>query len=233
METKYVSNYAALETPNTYINVNSPIVSSTQWGSALPQLPQGLTAYDRIGDRVNPTSLKVAMNLRLTAAAQTTPHDLTVVIYYGYCKKFTYYTDVVTNSIDLSDKLLRLGGQDGASQELAPFSGIQSDACLPINKTIWALKKKTIRFYKAPGVLNGTTGAGVLSVPNKNNHTVILDYTSMLPAKLKYDDSDDVWPSNFAPVWSIGYYYNDGTAPDTGTGIVEYRDVRQLYYKDS
>lgn len=234
IETKYTANYAYLATPNTYLPVNSPILGPTQWTLAVPGLGQGLTAYDRIGDKISPTSLKVALDLRFTAAAQATPHDITAVIYYGYCKKYTSFYDVQSNSVDLCDQLLRLGGVVTTTDaELQPFNGIQSDVHLPINKTVWALKKKTIHMYKAPGILNGGASAGVLSTPNKNNVSVILDWSSALPAKLKYDQSTDVYPENFAPVFAIGYYYNDGTAPDTGTGILEFQASKMLYFKDA
>jgi len=232
-QTKFVSSYPSDATPNAYTNFNSTIVGPTQWGLGLPDIVQGDTDYNRQGDTIKPRQHKVALDIRFTAGSLGFPHDVTVVVYYGVCKKFKSWTDVQTNSLALCDELLRLGGVNGAGEETQSFNGIQSDSHLSINTDVWNLKKVTFRLNKAPGVLNGAAGAGVLSQGNKASHAVLLDYASFLPAELKYDTSTAQIPVNYAPVWSIGYYYNDPTAPDTGlTGICEYKANRFLTYKD-
>jgi len=230
-ETKFVSSYASDATPNVYTSINSQIVGATQWGFGLPDLAQGTGSYTRNGDTITPRQSKVALDIRLTQTGA--PVDLTVVIYYGHCKKYTKYADVVANGTALSADLLRLGGVNSAGKENQSFNGIQSDSHLVINTDVWSLKKITFRLNKAPGVLNGA-GAGVLSQGNKPNHAVLLDFMpSGCPATLKYDTSSQTEPENWAPVWSIGYYYNDATAPDTGlTGAIEYKANRMLTYKD-
>jgi len=237
-ETKYVSSIASDATPDVYSSFNSVISGASQFSCALPSVIPGTNSFTRIGELIQPTSLKVALDVRLKAGApQTYPHDLTIVLYYGYCKKYKNWNDVDTNSATLADQLLQCGGTSVlTSMDTQPFAGLQSDSHLPVNTTIWKLKKKTCRLYKAPGVLNATSGAlpGNPAVPNKNNHTFILDYTDMLPAKLKYEDEFADLPENFAPVWSMGYYYNDTTPPDAtaGSGILEFKTNRMMYFKD-
>jgi len=233
-ETKYVSDYAANTTPNTYTTINSGISGATQWAYALPSLLGGTdtgSPYTRQGGVIMPRQVKVALDVRLLNTSL--PHDITVVVYYGYCKTYTKYADVVTNSSDLCDQLLRLGGKTAGGAETQSFNGIQSDSHLLINTDVWHLRKETFRLNKAPGVLNGSGGAGVLSQGNKNNHSMLLDFSKMCPAKLKFDTTTDDEPSNWSPVFSIGYYYNDATAPDTGlSGIIAYQAIRHLTFKD-
>jgi len=235
-ETKYVSTIADDATPNTYSSFNSIISGATQFSCAMPTLQLGTNAYTRIGDLIQPTSLKVALDVRIKGGTSSTgnPVDLTVVLYYGYCKKYKNWNDVNTNSATLANQLLSTGGISAlTSVDTQPFAGLQSDSHLPVNSTIWKLKKKTVRLFKCPGYLNGATSPGLLAGPSKYNHTFFLDYTDMLPAKLKYEDGDPL-PENFAPVWSMGYYYNDATAPNTtaGSGILEFKTNNMLYFKD-
>lgn len=229
-ETKFVSSYAGDTTPNVYTSVNSTITGATQFGFGLPSLFQGTGSYARQGDSITPRQTKVLLDVRLTPTGA--PVDLTVVLYYGYCKKYTKFTDVVANSFSLCNELLRLGGVNASGDEEQSFNGIQSDSHLLVNTDVWHLKKITFRLNKCPGVLNGA-GAGVLSQGNKNTHAVLLDYSSMCPATLKYNTSTDDEPENWAPIWTMGYYYNDATPPDTGlTGAIQYKANRMLTYKD-
>jgi len=237
-ETKFASSYASDDAPNTYSPFNSVISGATQFSSCLPNISLGTNEYSRIGNLIQPISNKVYLDVRLKAGApQTYPHDITVVVYYGVCKKYKFWQDLSADSAQLCQQLLSSGGLSAISSlDTQEFGGIQSDSHLPVNNAIWKLKRKTFRLYKAPGVLNATSGAppGNPAVPNKNNHTCVLDFSSFLPAKLKYDQDLDTDPSNYAPVWCMGYYYNDTTPPDTsaGSGICEFKSNAMLLYKD-
>lgn len=236
-ETKFRTSYASDATPNVYSPFNSIISGATQFSGCLPSVNQGSGEYQRVGNLIQPISNKVALDVRIKGGTTSTnaPIDITVVVYYGVCKKYKYHPDLSADSANLCTQLLSSGGISAISSlETQEFGGIASDSHLPVNGAIWKLKKKTFRLYKAPGILNGTAGAGVLSTPNKNSHSCVLDFASFLPAKLKYDQDLDQDPSNYAPVWCMGYYYNDGTPPDTtaGSGICEFKQNAMLYYKD-
>lgn len=234
-ETKFVSSYATDANPNVYNSFNSVISGSTQFSGCLPSVIPGTGEYNRIGNLIQPISNKVALDVRFRAGnpAAPIPHDVTVVIYYGVCKKYKYYPDLSADSTNLCLQLLSSGGLSAiSSTETQEFGGIQSDSHLPVNTAIWKLKKKTFRLYKCAGVTNGIAGAGVTAPLSKTNHTCILDFSSFLPSKLKYDQDLDQDPSNYAPVWAMGYYYNDTTPPDTGSGILEFKQNAMLLYKD-
>lgn len=238
-ETKFVSNYAADTTPNAFTSFNSVIQGANQFGNPLATLTQGDTDYNRTGSVISPRQVKCALDVRISAGTDPSnsrvyPVDLTVVGYYGYCKKYSTYSDVAANSAALAADLLRLGGVNGAGAETQSFNGIVADSHLLINTDVWHLKKFTFRLYKAGGYLNGTPGNGTQNAPNKNLHSLMLDYSSMCPQKLQYDKSSDTLPVNWAPVFTMGYYYNDSTPPDSGagTGIVEYKQNKFLTFKD-
>lgn len=241
-ETKYASSRAGESVPHTYTVVNSVISGSGQWAAALPRIIQGTDDYSRIGDTIMPSKARVDLELALVDPAGTptgtysnpNPVDITAYIVYGYCKKYRAYNDVQANSAALSDQLLKLGGVDASGNEYTSFSGYREDADLIINDAIWHLKVKKVRLFKSPGQLNGPVSPGVISTPNKTTHKVRLDFSKMLPTKLKYPDVGDLLPINFSPVFSIGYYYNDGSPPDTtsGVGLLKYHATSHMFWKD-
>jgi len=251
-ETKFVSDYgqllSATQSQNVFTSFNSQIVGPSQWFNCLPELVEGTGDYKRVGSKITPRQVKVAVDVRIKPDGENFsnqfPKDLTVVVYYGYCKRYTTYGDVDANSATLSAQLLRLGGEGiaggpWAGQETKAFEGVVSDSHLVINNDIWHLRKKTFRLYKAAGYLNGTSVIntnGTLNAPNKNLHSFMLDFGSMCPKTLSYNLASDTAPMNWAPVFTMGYYYNDRTIPDDGSvahpSLLEYRANKFLTFKD-
>lgn len=241
-ETKYVTNVTnSAGTPyNAVTQFNSAVQGTHQFVNALPPMEQSTDgdSFQRIGDSVVPTKLVNDIWIDFVPTSPyfsaTNPADLTVYIFYGYCKKYKNWNDVDTNSSALADQLLQLGTKDPVTgSEHKPFVGLHRDTTLLLNQDIFSLKKKVIRMFKSPGVSNGAAGGGIISQPSKIHAHVKLDFSKMLPAKLKYEESTDTTPSNFAPFWCIAYTYNDQTVPDTGSsGILEYVYTSHLHFKD-
>lgn len=239
-ETKYLTNVTnSSGAPyNSPVMFNSAVQGTSQFISALPSMVQGTDDYDRVGDSVVPTKLVNDIFIDFVPKSGQVgldlPVDLTVHIFYGYCKKYKSWTDVNTNSSALADQLLKLGAKDPVSgSEFKPFVGLHRDTTLHLNQDIFHLKTKKIHMYKSPGYSNGVTSPGIISQPSKIHAHVKLDWTKMLPAKLKYEESADTLPSNYAPFWCIAYSYNDQSTPDTGaTGILEYVYTSHLSFKD-
>lgn len=236
-ETKYVSDWASAD-PSVWYTINSEITGTNQFARGLVPLSQTTTqgsSYTRIGDSILPRQVKVALDVRLKAPNPSTPfpYDVNVVVYYGYCKQYTTYAEVDANSATLASLLLRLGGESAPGVDTTAFRGYVGDSHLLINTDTWVMKKAVFRLHKPAGIINGATGAGVTASTQKNQHSLMLDYSSMCPAKLRFDSTQAIEPANWAPVFTIGYYYNDNSAPNTGTdGIIEYKAVRHLTFKD-
>lgn len=235
-ETKYVSD--ATNDVTAWQTVNSEIVGTQQFARGICPLSQTTgqgSSYTRLGDSIVPRQTKVALDIRLKAQVNPLlyPVDINVVVYYGYCKQYTTYDEVDSNSATLASQLLRLGGESAPGVDTTPFRGYVSDSHLMINTDMWHLKKAVFRLHKAAGVVNGASGAGVQAANQKVQHSLLLDYASMCPSKLRYDSTQAVNPANWSPVFTIGYYYADNTAPNTGTdGIIEYKATRHLTFKD-
>lgn len=234
-ETKYITNYRD-DTQHIWTQFNSQIYGPGQFGSAVPAMVQGTTDYTRLGDSVSPVKMYTDLRFRVKPVDPLTtngnPVDITVVIYYGVCKKLKSVLDVAADA-SLPNTLLKLGYTSAVSGlETKPFMGYAEDTDYVINDDIWTLKKKTVRLYKTFGSINGPASPGVPSAPNRNEAHVRLNFTKTLPAKLRYDDAAGQFPVNYAPVYAVGYYYNDSTPPDTGAGIVEAIALEHLWYKD-
>lgn len=235
-ETKFVSD--ATNDVTIWQTINSEITGTQQFARGICPLSQTTTqgsSYTRVGDSIVPRQTKVALDVRLKSPSPQTPfpYDVNVVVYYGYCKQYTTYDEVDANSATLASQLLRLGGESAPGVDTTAFRGYISDSHLPINTDTWVLKKEVFRLHKPAGILNGAVGPGVTASTQRAQHSLMLDYASMCPPKLRYDSTQAVNPANWAPVFTLGYYYSDNSAPNTGTdGIIEYKATRFLTFKD-
>jgi len=234
-ETKFVSDFNP-DTSNTYTTFNSQILGTNQWALGICPLSQAtgqVNSYTRVGDSILPRQVKVLLDVRIKQTSIANPTDVVCVVYYGYCKKYSTYDEVDANSTQLCSDLLRIGGVTTGGAENIPFYGDRAGSHLLVNTDVWKLKKLEFRLHKPFGYPNGAASPGVYSSQDKVGHSVLLDFGSMCPVeKLKYDTSADTKPINWSPVFSLGYYYADGTPPDTGAGILEYHANRMLTYKD-
>lgn len=244
-ESKYITSRNGNTTPHAWNNFNSTIVGVGQFWPVIPTISQGTEEYQRIGDSITPTKFKVDLSVRFRpdqqfqsgVPSQVDPRDVVVVVYYGVCKKFKKILDVQNNSATLTPSLLRLGGLDPAvgGLETSPFLGYAEDDHLLTNSTIFQLKKKRIHLMKTANQVNGPPG--VTGGPNINQARVTLDFSSFLPAKLKYDTTTDTLPSNMSPFYCLGYYYTDASLPDDGStpqlsGKLQHYATPHLWYKD-
>jgi len=183
--------------------------------------------------------------------AQQLPLDVTAYIFYGYVKSLKTYqgsaaSSYLGNSVIVSgqneatramQKLLDLGDTNFAS-----FTGSQEYAQLPLSSYV-NMKVKKVHFRQGAGWINsaaGLTGAldpvGNTAADNTIMKQVTLKYKPL--SKLAYKTSTDIYPENYAPVFAVGYVYNDATAsqnqttPTYGNGAIEYIAQSQLWFKD-
>lgn len=276
METKYIGQWL---TTNTLQNGVSPFglpyfqnavqtlglggtapnLNGQFWTPALPAIAQGggatatVSDINRIGDRLEPISHKVKLNIRLAKqvvadvlGAQATPVDLTVYIFYGYIRSMKTYQ----GAINVQDNRLVVDTQSEAVTAMAnvldkgdltftTFDGSQQYAQLPLSKYV-DMKVKKVHLRQAAGWIN-TSAGNLAAVPNTDSQNTIRKEVTLKfkpKAKLTYANALDVYPDNYAPVFALGYVYNDATAstnqasPSYGAGTVEYTAFSSLYFKD-
>lgn len=265
-ETKFIGQWMTVNVPQTGVspfpgsffqNVIQPLGQgsdgSQYWQVALPAMVQGTSDINRIGDRIEPTSLSVKLNVRLAQqavadvrGAQATPLDLTVYILYGLVKSMKTYQ----NATSIEDSRLVVSGQSEAGTAMArlldkgdltfaPFDGSQQFAQFPLSDYV-NMKVKKIHLRQASGWINTNANNGS-APPNTDSQNTIRKEVTLkwkVPSKLEYKNSTDIYPQNFAPVFAVGYVYNDATAstnqvaPAFGDGDVEYTAFSSLYFKD-
>lgn len=222
------------------------------WTPALPAMVQGLSDINRLGDRIEPTSLKVKLNVRLAQqvvadikGAQATPIDVTVYVFYGFIKAMKTYQGsvgvqdnrlVVTTQSEAVTAMTKL--LDNGDLTFKTFDGSQQFAQLPLSSYV-DMKVKKIHLRQASGWINTPAGNNSAS-PNTDSQNTIRKEVNLKfkTKKLQYPTSTDIYPNNYAPVFALGCVFNDATAstnqasPTYPNGVVEYTAFSSLYFKD-
>lgn len=263
MTTNALQNGVSPFPPARFQNVIQPLGQGSDgnqyWQTALPAMIQGglsstsISDIVRIGDRIEPISLKTKLNIRLAQqpvadvyGAQAIPLDLTVYVFYGIVKSMKTYQGATS----LQDTRIVVSGQTEASTAMTklldkgdltftPFDGSQQFAQFPLSDYV-SMKVKKIHLRQAAGWLNTNANNGSANPNTDSQNTIRKELTLKwkVPSKLEYKTSTDLYPQNFAPVFAVGYVYNDATAstnqaaPTFGNGAVEYTAFSSLYYKD-
>lgn len=235
----------------------APALNGQFWTPALPAMAQGglgtsISDINRVGDRVEPTSLKVKLNVRLAQqlvadvkGAQATPIDVTVYVFYGTIKSLKNYE----NDIAVQDNRLVVSGSTEADTAMTKlldkgdltfttFDGSQQFAQLPMSSYV-NMKVKKIHLRQASGWINTGYQNGS-ALPNSDSQNTIRKEVTLKfkPPKLHYRTSTDVYPDNYAPVFALGCVFNDATAstnqvdPQYPNGVVEYTAFSSMYFKD-
>jgi len=183
--------------------------------------------------------------------AQQLPLDVTVYIFYGYIKSLKTYQGAAAATYLGSSAIV--SGQNEATRAMqklldfgdntfAPFNGSQEYSMLPMSDYV-NMKVKKIHLRQGAGWINSAQGLISPNTPvtNTDSQNTIMKQVTLkfnAPSKLHYKTSGDIYPENYAPVFAVGYVYNDATAslnqttPTYGNGAVEYLAQAQLWYKD-
>jgi len=240
-------------------NVVQSLGVANNWCVALPAQVQGLTDLTRIGDKIEPVGHQVKMTLRIapgylmgppvTYNAQQVPLDVTAYIFYGYVKSLKTYQGGAASS--LAGNSVCVTGQNEAARAyqrllnngddtFSAFNGDPALAQLPLSDYV-NMRVAKLHYRQGYGWIN--TASGLVGdntpVPNTDSQNtlskqIILQYKP--PAKLAYKTSTDIYPENYAPVFAVGYVYNDALGftaiPAGNPGALEYVAQAQMWFKD-
>lgn len=234
-ETKYVAGdfdsaghvHPALwyTTPNI-VNINSV-------SPALPQLTQGVGDYQRVGQKIQPTSLSV--NLRIGLNPQDlSANSLIGVIYYGV----TTQAGSWANANPLPTAAF-LDNGDGTN---STWAGLRNQLNLPTDRTLVKVKRITFRLSKSGGIQNGdnappappATENGNFSTSNGlSEKNFVLRFKT--PKTLVYNMIGDNYPQNYAPFYFVGFCHADGSAPVavTDNNLVNISSRCHMRFKDA
>lgn len=208
-----------------FINFNSGISSSGDFYPLLPLISQGTDDYNRIGNKIRPTSLVVKVRVTLDGGINGSEiYEPRLLILSSRSSK-DYLQK--TNAIDPS-KLLDTGDTH------VPYEGWAEDNMCRINHRDYVVHvDKVFSLVKPEGVTEGgAAGAGDQIVVGKQSWK---DFTFRIatPKTLVYQDETQSWPTNFAPYITLGYCQPDGNAsPDRLTTGVHMQFLSYLSFKD-
>lgn len=217
-ETKYISREVPSLTNIYGDTLPSGAGAVPQLFTALPQLGEGSTSYERDGLKVTPvkhrTELLFGFNQRSLlippGGANPVPiaqagWDVTVHIWYGYIKRFKNVTDVLDDAPTILNNMF-----DGIETIRQRFTGTVIDTNLELNKEFVGMKHKKIRLYKNAGLANvGDATSPSLSTPMSEAKKVVLAWSP--PASMLFNTEGDLFPENYAPFYVVGYHHNDFT----------------------
>lgn len=252
-ETKYVA-----KTPMTSFGYENDIPTLGEWTVALPPVTQGPSDIQRVGDKMSPVSHRTKLSVRIANqnlagagepplyAANVQPLDITVYVVYGYIKSLKTYqgstavsgiSTVVSGSTEASLAMNDL--LDNGDGTYVTFDGTPQKALLPFNKTLVDMKVKKFRLHKPAGWVN--SGANAIdqtkteqSSDGIHSRDVTLKWSP--PSKMLFNLDTDIYPNNYAPVFAVGYVYNDSISNPAAVqytyGGVEYTAQNQLWFKD-
>lgn len=224
--------HADVETKQGYTamvptNFNSGIDAAGDAIRVLPQIAQSVAENGRVGNQIK------GQKLTLTGAVSWSPSiggfgtfanaRLGVRVFIIQPRQYSNVTDVLANTATWMPQLLQKGGVNTG------FTGQINDLWAPLNSDGF------IKYYDKVFYLTGTYQATAVGMTQLIGATKIFKAQMKLRNKtLKYDTVlASLSPTNYAPVFCIGYAHMDGSGPDTlSTGITVQWDA-VLDYEDA
>lgn len=230
-ETKYVANqYNAALAPlaNQWYSVGS-LAAAGSWFPALPALGQGTGDYQRVGSKIQPVSAAVSLKVffdpqNIEAAS------LYGVIYYGTSKSVKSYNAGLPIG---NQQILDQG--DGTN---TTFNGDIYKLNHPIDKKQFNLKRIVFRLTKTPGIQNSDLSGNDVAGGNYSTANGLECRNFLLklrpPKNMMYEANTDVWPSNYAPVYGVGFCHADGSPLTVADQtLVKVSSHCHMYFKDA
>ena len=190
------------------------ITSTGEFYSLLPQMALGEEEGQMRGARIMPTSLVVDFGICLDNNA-TNSQDLTAHLFCLTQNNIKSYNQVGSMThLFLRDPTVTSPGLT------TYFDGSFQNGMLPVDtRAFKVLAHKKIHFKKGFGVsVEGATSGSVLGVYCPGQTVKHVRVKVKVPKVLKYQEDTsstiEPYPSNFNPIWCLGWVYND----DYGVG---------------
>jgi len=203
VETKQAYHILAPTNFNSGIDVTGDVIR------VLPNISTGTDSNNRIGQELK------AQHLVLKGCVSWSPSvgtfgtfanaRLGVRLMVVQPRNYSQVNDVITNATTWLPNLLQKGVTS------APFTGQINDLWAPINT------EAIIKYYDKVIMLNGTYQASNVGFSQLLGGTKFFTIKMKCRNKtLKYDQNISTNnPTNYAPVFLIGYAHLDGSGPDT------------------
>lgn len=209
-------------------NFNSGIDSFGDAFQVLPSITQGSGEASRIGNQL------MAQSLTLTGAISWSPSAgqfgtfanarLGVRVFVIQPRNFSDTVSALNNYASWMPTLLQKGATTTG------FTGAINDLWAPVNRDA------IITYYDKVHYLTGLYQASAIGTAQMIGATKIFKAVMKCRNKnLKYDStvSSGILPTNYAPIFCIGYAHMDGSAPDALTTAITVQWDAVFNYEDA
>lgn len=226
-ETKYTAETIVEEANfNSGIGSTNPLVPFEMY-RALPLIySSGGTSgsMTKLGKQIQPIASKINFRFNFDHH-DANAREIRVVLYLLACKSETQYVNALPAQPFTTTFL-----DDGNGNNVR-FQGTYLQSKYPIDKDNWRiLHKRVFALSKGMGLLNDNT----ISTSQGKYREKSITLNVPVPKRLKYDENT-AFPSAYAPVWCVGYYYADDTPPDLDltSGCLHVSARTHIWFKDS
>lgn len=203
VETKQAYHILAPTNFNSGIDVTGDVIR------VLPNISQGTDVSNRIGNQLKGQSLTLKGCVSWSPSVGTfgtfANARLGVRLMVVQPRNYSEVNNVITSATSWLPYLLQKGSTP------APFSGQINDLWAPINT------EAIIKYYDKVIMLNGTYQASNVGFSQLLGATKFFNINMKCRNKtIKYENGISTNnPTNYAPVFLIGYAHLDGSGPDT------------------
>lgn len=230
-ETKYVAtDNDAAGAPHGPVWYASPnMVNINSISPAIPALVNGVGDYQRVGQKIQPTSLYTNLRIGFNAT-DLSANSLIGVIYYG--------TTTQAGSWANANPLPTTSFLDNGDGTNTTWAGLRNQLNLPTDRTLVKVKRITFRLSKSEGLQNGDLGGAGAQNGNYSTSNGISEKNFVLrfkpPKTLVYNMIADSLPQNYAPFYYVGFCHADGSGiTETDKQLVNISSRVHMRFKDA
>jgi len=209
----------------TLTGFNSGVSSSADCIRVLPNIANGVLDNQRIGDQIRCQRLRIKGHILMDPATYQNYNStrIGVRLLVVQPKMFAEFNYAQSNFNVWQTNLLKRGGTT------VGFTGLISDLYSDVNTDAVTKLYDKVMYMNQPLVYSA---AGAVDIGNTCKFfNISLKVKNKL---LKYDQSisSAIQPTNYSPIFILGYSHLNGSAPDTGSTQISCAFLSDLYYED-
>ena len=213
---------------------NALIANNLDCYPLMPMIKQGTNSNERVGDKIRPKHMRVSFVI--TANGSYVSSQLNQIRLFILQDKGIHYTPniryipTVSAGTPIATELMDLAGTVGG------FLGEPVDIMRRVNRQRYHVFHDRVFEVCAgkgqtPQPSNSFTGDQIFV---SNQQCFKVTFRIATPAVFKYSNPSDVYPTNFAPFFCLGYVQPDGNAtPDNLLTRIACNWYTQLDYEDA
>jgi len=233
LEDKYVTQFIQTSGYPRYLN-GEILGTSADLFPLMPAISQGTDSNNRVGDRIRPKKMRVDFTMTCNGEVNSSWLLQTrLMVLQDKSIKDTLAllpSAGVQPGTPIGTELLNTGGG------VVGFTGAPAGIMTRINReryiVIKDVQKELINGSGLGPVLTNSWGGGQAYVSGAQCHKFSVVIPT--PAVLKYSKALDIYPSNFAPFFVLGYVQPDGNAASASIPLrVAINYVVHLDYEDA